>query len=301
MLAGGVGGARLARGLAAVLPGVDLTIIVNVGDDDTMYGAHVSADLDTVLYTLAGMEGPMGWGLRDDTFTVMERLAALGIDTTFRLGDRDLGTCLARTAAMARGTPLSEFTATLAVADGVACCILPASDDRVRTRVQIVGGDWLAFQDYFVTRGHRDEVMALAYHGATSALPAPGVLEAITKADVVVIAPSNPPLSIHPILAIPGIENAVESAGPVVAVSPLFGGKALKGPADRVMAALGLPLGNEGVLAAYDGLLTHLVIDDGDDADVAALDGPVRVMSTDTRIAEAADAARFAKWLLETV
>jgi LPPG:FO 2-phospho-L-lactate transferase len=300
LLSGGVGGARLARGLAAVLPQDRLTVVVNVGDDERVYGVHVSPDVDTVVYTLAGIEGPHGWGIAGDTFTVMDALAALGADTAFRLGDRDLATCLRRTAALDGGVPLSVVTGEIAAAVGVAPRILPATDDPVATRVRVDDG-WIDFQEYFVVRGHRDEVRDLDY-GADAARPAPGVVEEIDRADVVVIAPSNPPLSIWPMLAVAGLREAVAAAHdrvPVVAVSPLFGGRALKGPADRVMAARGLPPGNRGVAAAYAGLISHLVIDAGDADDVAGLAGTgLTVTATDTRIAAAGPAAAFASRLL---
>lgn len=297
LLSGGVGGARMARGLAGVLDPDDLTVVVNVGDDDTIYGVHISADLDTVTYTLAGVEGPDGWGLADDTFGVMKALDALGVDTTFRLGDRDLATCLTRTMALAAGEPLSAVTADIAAALGVEQAILPASDDRLRTRVRTPEDEWLDFQDYFVLRGHRDEVTEVAFDGAADAKPAPGVLEAIAGAGLLVIAPSNPPLSIWPILAVSGVREAVAAADRVMAVSPLFGGKALKGPADRVMASLGLPSGNAGVAAAYEGLLTDLVLDEGDAAEAAQIVGP-EVHALDTHIAEPQAAARFATKIL---
>ena len=300
LLSGGVGGARMARGLAAVLPPESLTVVVNVGDDEDFYGLHVSPDLDTVAYTLAGREGPQGWGLAGDTFAVMEHLAALGVDTRFRVGDIDLATNLARTAALRGGQQLSAATGRLAAALGLGCRLLPATDDRLRTRVRTTGGEWLAFQDYFVLRRCRDEVSEVRYEDAAAARPAPGVLEALAAASMVVIAPSNPPLSIWPILAVPGIREAVAAAPRVIAVSPLFGGKALKGPADRVMAALGLPPSNAGVLAAYAGLLSDLVVDEGDRTDLVTLgEGPVRLHAADTRITDPAAAARFAARLLD--
>ncbi len=295
LLSGGVGGARLARGLTAVLPPQRLTVVVNVGDDDDVYGVRVCADLDTVLYTLAGCEGPHGWGIAGDTFARIAALEAAGADTWFRLGDRDWEHCERRTEALAAGVPLSKATADLAARLAVAHPVLPASDDPVRTRVRTRDG-WLGFQDYFVRRGHRDPVEEVEFAGADAARPAPGVLEALAAADVVVVAPSNPPLSIWPILAVPGVREAAAAAPRVVAVSPLFGGRALKGPAAGVMASLGLPGGNAGVAAAYDGLISELVVDRADqDQPVAGL----RFWATDTRIAEPAAAARFARELLE--
>lgn len=292
----------MARGLAGVVDSRALTVVVNVGDDDMRYGVHVAADLDTMLYTLGSIEGPQGWGIDGDGFTIMDHLAKLGVDTAFRLGDRDLANCLFRTEALAAGEPLSAVTRALSAALGVPPSILPATDDRLRTKVRIATGAWLDFQDYFVVRGHRDEVVALRYEGAESAVPASGVLEAIDDAAVVVIAPSNPPLSIWPILAVSGVREALAVHDRVVAISPLFKGKALKGPADRVMASLGLPQGNEGILAAYPGLLTDLVVDTGDSEDAVSLaERGVSVHVADTRIADAAAGHQFADWLLDTV
>jgi len=288
----------MARGLAAVLAPDALTVVVNVGDDAEIYGVSVAADLDTVTYTLAGVEGPDGWGRRGDTFETMAALADLGVDTAFRLGDTDLATCLARTIALRNGDSLSSFTAGLGPALGVRHRVLPVTDDTLRTRIRVADGTWLDFQDYFVLRGHRDTVLELRYDGAETATPAPGVFEAVATADVVVIAPSNPPLSIWPILAVPGLREVVEDHHTVIAVSPLIGGRALRGPADRIMATLGLPEGNEGVLAAYQGLLSHLVVDRSDVADVERLGGPVEVVATDTRITEPDDARRLAVEIL---
>lgn len=299
LLSGGIGGARMARGLVGVLEPGDLTVVVNVGDDQVMYGAHVSADLDTVTYTLAGIEGPQGWGIANDDFTVMEHLAALGVDTSFRLGDRDLATCLRRTALLGKGVPLSGATRELTAALGVRHTVLPASDDTVATRIRTADGVWLDFQDYFVVRGHRDEVAEVEYAGAADAVPAPGVLDAVAAAGRVVIAPSNPPLSIWPILAIPGIREALAAARRVIAVSPLVGAKALKGPADRVMASLGLPAGNQGVIQAYAGLLSHLVVHETDASDATRLDGDVTVVVTDTLIGERHRAEALARELLQ--
>lgn len=274
-------------------------MVVNVGDDDELYGLEVSADLDTVLYTLAGIEGPHGWGVDGDTFETMDRIATLGLDTSFRIGDRDLAVNLFRTAMLRSGQQLGEITSRLAAVFGIECRLLPATDDRLRTQVVTRDGVRLSFQEYFVLRGHTDEVAAVDFEGAEDARPAPGVLDAIEAADLVVIAPSNPPLSIWPILAVPAIRAALEEAR-VAAVSPLFRGKALKGPADRVLAGLGLPGGNAGVIAAYDGLLDVLVVDSGDAGDVATLAGPdLQVLSADTRITEPEASAHFAAWLLE--
>ncbi len=288
-LSGGVGGARLARGFAA-LPEVDLTVVVNVGDDETVHGLHVSADIDTVLYTLAGIEGPEGWGRSGDTFTVNEELARFGADNRFRLGDLDLALIVRRTAQLRDGRRLSEITSDLARSLGIEASVIPATDKPLRTEVLLDSG-WTAFQEYFVIRHNRDAVREVAYRGADTSEPAPGVLEAIARADLVAIAPSNPPLSIWPILAVPGVREAVADHPRVVAVSPLFGGKALKGPADRVLATLGLPPGNQGVADAYHGLLDLFVVDTGDAEEVVT---GTEIVAMDTRIATRDAAARFA-------
>jgi LPPG:FO 2-phospho-L-lactate transferase len=297
LLAGGVGGARAARGFAAVLAPDDFTVVGNVGDDDRMYGVHVSPDLDTIVYTLAGLEGPEGWGRADDTFEVMAGLEQINVDTTFRLGDKDLAVCLARTGALADGEPLSLITDRIGTLLGVHHRVLPATDDRLRTRIRATTGEWMSFQEYFVLRGQRDEVAEVIFDGADNAHPAPNVLDAISGADLVVVAPSNPILSVWPILAVGEIAEAVGEARRVVAVSPLFGGKALKGPADRVMASLGLQPGTAGILETYRGLLTDLVVDIGD-AEDAGLSEDVRIHALDTRIAESEAAARFASEVL---
>lgn len=262
-LSGGVGGARLGRGLA-MLDQVELTVVVNVGDDEMVHGLHVSPDLDTVVYTLAGLEGPEGWGRAGETFRFNDELARFGLDTTFRLGDLDLAVNVFRSMRLREGLPLSTVTAEVRAAFDVDAAVLPATDDQLRTVVEVGGGERLSFQDYFVARRASDTVKALSFEGAEDAKPAPGVLDAIAAAEKVVVGPSNPPLSIWPILAIPGIREAISSHPKVVAVSPLIGGKALKGPADRVMASMGLAPGNSGVVEAYDGLLHGLVVDESD-------------------------------------
>lgn len=301
LLSGGVGGARLARGFE-LLPEVDASVIVNVGDDETRYGLSVSPDLDTVLYTLAGVEGEAGWGRAGDTMVLMERLSELGVDTRFRVGDADAALNLYRTMRLREGSPLHEITARLAERMGVRSRLLPATNDPLATEITTDSGERLSFQEYFVERGHRDRVSSLRFRGAERARAAPGVTEAIGSARLVVIGPSNPPLSIWPILAVEEISRALAGAEKVAAVSPLFGGRALKGPADRVMASLGLPEGNRGVAAAYRDFLTDLVIDSGDAADLPALaDLGVRARAADTRIAGPEAAAAFARRLLDAL
>lgn len=296
MLSGGVGGARMARGFESVGE-AETTVVVNVADDETIYGLHVSPDLDTVCYTLAGVEGEQGWGRSDETWQVMDALAAFPMDSSFRLGDRDLATNLYRTARMRRGEPLSDITADIARTLGLRTRVLPATDDAVRTRIRTPEGEWLDFQTYFVFRHHRDPVAEVRFDGIESATPAPGVLEAIADADAVVLGPSNPILSIWPIVRIPGVAEAIAANGRVLAVSPLIGGTALKGPAVEVLSGLGFPPGLRGVLQAYDGLVTDLVVDVSDAGAAHALDD-VRVRLSDTRIAAPAAAERLAKEIL---
>ncbi len=293
----------MARAIRHVLDPGHLTVIVNVGDDTKRYGVHVAADPDTVLYTLAGVVGPDGWGRADDTYKAMESLAAMGFDTSFTLGDKDLAMCLARTEMLDAGVPLSEATEKIQHGLGLKDVrIIPASDDVVRTFVQISTGEWIDFQEYFVDRSHADPVQGLAYHGAAEANPAPGVVDAIAEADILVIAPSNPPLSIWPILAIDEIKYAVRKHPLRVAVSPLFSGSALKGPAVEVMKGIGMSPGTKGVLQAYHGLIDHLFVDTADAEDLAL--GPdfgVSIHAADTRLSGPDEGAGFASRLLEAV
>ncbi len=293
----------MALALRGVLDPGSLTVVVNVGDDTERYGVHVSADPDTVLYTLAGVVGPHGWGRAGDTAVVMTELARHGIETPFTLGDIDFGLCLARTIMLSSGTPLSVVTDRLCASLGLTDVrIIPASDDELRTWVQVADGSWIDFQSYFVDRGHSDAVRAVAYHGSASARPAPGVVEAIESADVLVIAPSNPPLSIWPILAVDGIDEAVANHPRRIAVSPLFGGLPLKGPADTVMRGVGLPPGTAGVLQAYRGRIDALVVDESDASDIGlgepfgvdVITAPTRIDRTD---GGAALVARILGWM----
>ncbi len=296
-ISGGVGGARLGRGLDRIGE-LDLTIVVNVGDDDDIHGLHVSPDLDTVMYTLAGIEGPAGWGRAGDTFETNNELGALGVDNRFRLGDKDMALNIIRTQALRSGVPLSAVTKTLSQRLGIRPDILPATDSNLRTTIETKEGETLSFQEYFVLRQHRDDVESVTYVCAEAAKPAPGVIESIDDADLVVIGPSNPPLSIWPILSIPGIKDAIARHHNVLAISPLFGGKALKGPASQVMHSLGLHPGTRGVAQAYDGLIGRLVVDVGDSNDVGTIGG-VEVIAMDTRIIDPMAAARFAKMLVQ--
>ena len=241
VLCGGLGGSRLVDSLARAAGAEAVTAVGNVGDDVEIFGLHVSPDLDTVLYTLANLldEG-RGWGVRDETYGALGLAGELGGETWFTLGDRDLGLHLVRTALLREGRPLSEVTARLAASLRVATRILPATDDRLCTFVSTPEGE-LQFQDWFVRRGHRDPVRGVRYEGADTARPAPGVVEAIEEAELVFLAPSNPFVSLGPILAVPGIaESLARRSGPVVAVSPIVGGKALRGPLAEMLDAQGL-------------------------------------------------------------
>jgi len=263
-LAGGTGAAKLLRGLAACLAPRDLTIIGNTGDDTEVWGLHVSPDLDTVTYALAGLlDVERGWGRADETFHCREAMAALGAPTWFSLGDRDLATHLARTAALRAGETLSGVTARLAAQLGVAARLLPMSDEPVRTRVRTTEAT-LSFQEYFVRDKALGEVVAVDYAGATDARPAPGVLAALADAELVVVCPSNPVTSVGPILAVPGIAAALAAARRVVGVSPIVGGAPVSGPAGRLMRARGLDVSPLGVAAAYAPWLRTLLIDPRD-------------------------------------
>jgi len=295
-LSGGVGGARFARGLDAVSD-VELTVVVNVGDDLPTHGLYVTPDLDTMVYTLAGLEGPQGWGRAADSFVVNAELARFGVDNRFQLGDLDLALKIFRTARMGAGQRLSEVTDSVRTGFGIVATVLPASDDPVRTIVTTREGARLGFQAYFVERQHRDHVLRLDFDGADLARPAPGVIEAIDSADVVIIGPSNPPLSIWPILAVAEIEAAIRRHPRVMAVSPLIGGKTVRGPADVVMADLGLGTGTRAVIAAYRGLIDLLVVDSGDAEPSGEVDG-VTVVSMSTSIPGREEAAELARRMI---
>ena len=265
LLSGGVGGAKLAAGLHDVLSPGELTVIGNVGDDLEVLGLHVAPDLDSVLYGLAGLnDTERGWGRAGETWRALESVRAWDGEGWFMLGDLDLGLHLVRSQALREGEPLSAVTARLASAAGLATRLLPATDDRLRTHLVTPAGTF-AFQEWFVARRHEDEVDELVYEGADTSRPAPGVLEAIATADAIVFAPSNPFVSIHPILAVPGIRSALEvRTVRSVAVSPLIGGRAVRGPLDRMMQRLVGGTTPAHVTKCYKGLLDALVIDRAD-------------------------------------
>jgi len=263
LLSGGVGGARFARGLVEAAGAGSVTVIGNVGDDVEVLGLSVSPDLDSILYALAGLhDEERGWGRAGETWEALATVSALGGEDWFRLGDRDLGLHLVRSQALRSGEPLSAVTARLARALGVETSILPATDDRLRTWLDTPAGSF-PFQEWFVARGHRDEVDAVRFEGDAS--PAPGVLDALAAADAIVIAPSNPYVSIGPILAVPAIRAALEQRrAPSIAVSPLVGGRAVKGPADRMLARMAGGTTPEHVAGCYAGLIDALVVDESD-------------------------------------
>ena len=292
VLAGGFGGARFARALAANAE--DVTIVGNVGDDTEILGLHISPDLDSILYSLTGLgdEG-RGWGRKDETWNALDTVAALGGESWFQLGDRDLGLHLVRTQALRIGEPLSAVTKRLAAALGVEAALLPATDDMLRTWVETPAGDF-PFQDWYVGRGHRDEVKGVRYEGDAQA--APGVLEALETADLIALAPSNPYLSIGPIFAVPSIRAALEQRrAPAVAVSPLIGGGTVKGPADRMLVRFAGGTEPKHVADCYKGLIDALVIDEADDP--GGLD--VTPIVTRTLMTDAAARRRLAEAVLD--
>jgi len=305
-LSGGVGGAKLALGLSHVLPGDSLAVVVNTGDDFRHLGLAICPDLDTLLYTLAGRVSPdTGWGLRDEQWHCMAALEELGGETWFRLGDRDLATHLARTARLDRGARLTEVTAELCAALGVATRVLPVSDDSIATQVHTDAGV-LPFQEYFVRRRAEPRVQAVKFAGAAAARPSPEVLAALhdDHLQAILVAPSNPYLSIDPLLAVPGFAAALRGAPvPVVAISPIVGGHALKGPTAKIMAELGITASALSVARHYQRWIDGFILDTCDEdmrADVEALGIKVHCCNTimktlDDRIELARAALEFAR------
>jgi LPPG:FO 2-phospho-L-lactate transferase len=268
VLAGGLGGSRCVDALARAAGSEAVTAIGNVGDDLELWGLHVSPDLDTILYTLVGLlDEERGWGVRDDTYSTLAMAERLGEETWFTLGDRDIGLHLVRTAMLRAGHTLSEATRTLADRLGAGVRILPATDDRLRTKILTPHGE-LDFQDWFVRRRHADRVEGVRYEGAEDARAATGVLDAIAAADVVVIAPSNPFVSVRPILAVREIEDALRQKR-VTAISPLIGGRALRGPLAEMLTSLGHEPSARGVRELYGDLVSTFVVD-GEDEELAA-------------------------------
>jgi LPPG:FO 2-phospho-L-lactate transferase len=301
VLSGGVGGARFVRGVVAVAGAASTTVIGNVGDDVEVLGLHVSPDLDSILYALAGLaDEARGWGRAGETWRGLETVREFGGEGWFALGDLDLGLHLVRTQALRAGEPLSGVTARLAQELGVETRILPATDDRLRTWLDTPAGSF-PFQEWFVARGHRDEVDALRFEGADDARPAPGTLEAIAAADLILVAPSNPYVSIHPILAVAALREALAARRvPCVAVSPLIGGRAVKGPADRMLRRLGGGTSPAQVADCYKGLIDAIVVDEADADDLDGL-GPVRPLVTRTLMSDDDARRRLAEVALGAV
>ena len=298
LLAGGVGGAKLAHGFQQVLPAGDLTVIVNVADDLDLFGLHVSPDLDTVLYTLAGLANPeTGWGIAGDTLGALPLLERYGEPGWFRIGDADLATHVRRTHLLRDGASLTDATAAMATGLGVASRILPATDDPLRTFVGTDGGE-LDFQTYFVQRGQRDEVRSVRFAGIDAAKTSTAALDALAGAELVVLAPSNPIVSIGPILALSGVREAV-AARPSAAVSPIVAGRALRGPADRMLGSLGHEVSALGVARLYAGLVQRFVLDEADAALAPAIEAlGMRAEVAPTIMRSDADRARLAEAII---
>lgn len=303
VLAGGVGAARFLEGLVQVVPPEDIVAIINTGDDMVFHGLHVSPDIDIVTYTLAGIvDESQGWGVRDDTTHALSMLAQLGAETWFKLGDRDLAVHIRRTELLRAGWTLSDVTDAFRRALKVGVRLLPMSDDQVATEICTPEG-WLHFQQYLVQRRARDEVLGVRFVGIDRAHPAPGVIEALQQADAVIIAPSNPVVSVGTILAVPGVRDAVASTpAPVVAVSPIVAGAPIKGPAAPLMRAVGLEVSACGVAVCYRGVIDTLIVDQAD----AKLTDEIRafgleVVVTDTIMRERAAKRRLAEMTLNAV
>ena len=301
VLSGGVGGARFVRGVVDVASATATTVVGNVGDDVEVLGLHVSPDLDSVLYALAGLaDERRGWGRSGETWRALETVGSLGGEDWFALGDRDLGLHLVRTQALRAGEPLSAVTAWLGDALGVETRLLPATDDRLRTWLDTPAGSF-PFQEWFVARGHVDEVDAVRFEGEESARPAPGVLEAVDAADLILLAPSNPYVSIGPILAVRELREALSRRRvPCVAVSPLIDGRAVKGPADRMLLRLAGGTSPRHVTSCYRGLIDALVVDESDAGDLEGL-GDVRPIVTRTLMSDADARRRLAETALGAV
>ena len=303
-LAGGVGGAKLADGLYRSLAPDTLTVVVNTGDDFDLYGLRISPDADTALYTLAGLANPeTGWGIAGDTFSALEMLRRYGEDTWFLLGDRDFATHIQRTRWLRDGQPPTQVASALGSALNVHARLLPMCDAPVATRVRTPDGE-LAFQDYFVRRQHRDEVLGIRFDGIEAAQPSEAVREAVAQAEAIIFCPSNPIVSIGPILAVPGMRDLLRSARvPRVAVSPIVAGQALRGPADRMLAGLGDEVSALGVARLYRDVLDGIVIDEtdaalarriGDELGLRVLVAATIMRSVDDRQRLARETLRFA-------
>ncbi|HSL00164.1 MAG TPA: 2-phospho-L-lactate transferase [Rubrobacteraceae bacterium] len=299
--AGGVGGAKLASGLQDTLAPGNLTVVVNTADDFELHGLCICPDLDTVMYTLSGMVNPAtGWGVVDESFNALGMMVRYGEEAWFKLGDRDLATHILRTSRLHAGETLTRITADLSAALGVQSTILPMCDEPVATVVQSPEGP-LEFQEYFVRRAQSEEVLGVRFRGIEAARPTEDVLAALAAADLVILCPSNPIVSIAPILAVPGMQEALVAApAPRVAVSPIVGGRALKGPADRMLRSMGHEVSAVGVARIYEGLLEAMVVDDADrDQRESVEDLGMRVLVTDAIMRDEPDRARLAREVLE--
>ena len=301
-LAGGVGGAKMAHGLAQAAEPGTLRVVVNTADDFDLYGLRICPDLDTVLYTLGGIANPeTGWGIAGDSYATLEAMKRYGEEPWFLLGDQDFATHILRTERLARGMTLTIVMADLAVGLGVHGAILPMTDDRVATIIETPEGE-LPFQDYFVRRKQQDIVTGVRFEGIEDARPTAAVLDAIERADLIVICPSNPIVSIGPILELRGIWAVLRAtAAPVVGVSPIIAGKALKGPADRMLGSLGHESSALGVARVYGDILDGFVIDQQDREQAGAIEAEtgVRVLAAQTVMGDAADRARLARDVVE--
>ena len=300
-LAGGVGGAKLSAGLQEALAPGDLSVVVNTADDFDPWGLRVCPDLDTVMYTLAGAANPeTGWGLAGESFAFLGMLSGYGEDAWFKLGDRDLATHVLRTQRLRGGETLTDITRDLSRALGVPGEILPMCDEKVSTMLKTPAG-LLEFQEYFVRRRQRDEVLGVDLVGIEDAGPTGAVLEAVAGADAIVFCPSNPVVSLGPILSVPGMRDALAAAtAPKLAVSPIVGGRALKGPADRMLASLGHEVSSAGVAALYEGILDGMVVDRADEGQGGNIEGlGMRVLSTDAVMHDPPDRERLAREVLE--
>lgn len=300
VLTGGTGGAKLIEGLAAEIDPAGLTIVCNTADDCLFQGLHISPDIDTIIYTLAGMSDPeKGWGINGDTFTVLEQLHKLGNETWFSLGDKDLATHITRTRLLKEGHKLAEVTERIRKALGVRATILPMSDDRIETRVDTPRGE-ISFQEFFVKEHWSRQVIGVCFHGAETSQAAPGVIEAIERATAIIICPSNPITSIGPILAVPGIRQALmRTDAPIIGVSPIIGATAISGPAHTLMIASGFPDSALGVAEYYSDFLDTLLIADEDMALSEAIENlHTKVVPTDVRMTTHAHKRRLAREVL---
>ena len=302
VLAGGVGAARLLNGLKDVLPSEEITAVINTGDDAIMHGLYICPDIDTVTYTLAGVNNvETGWGLQGETWMAMESLKKLGGETWFNLGDKDLATHLYRTARLSEGVGLKEITKEIASAMGISVNLLPMTEDRVETMVTLLeSGDEISFQEYFVKHRHEVPISSVRFNGSQQAQATHGVIDAIREAEVVIIAPSNPLVSIAPIFSIPEISNALkERKEDVVAVSPIVAGSALKGPADRLLNELGYEASVEGVAKYYQDWINTLIIDKADFDSVENIESlGINCVSTETVMSDPQIAASLGSTLL---